>query len=139
MYKSNEQPCCLWRKPGRLGWNIWLEKHKVKFLMIVVSQLHVSQLQKVVSICIQHIFTLSTTANLLGAQIRVTEIWQRQKCDLYSLNDSFFTIIFFKTIWLIKPVQTYLYSSNMCQLSDMDIFSGGPAKQDSLQQKFASP
>jgi hypothetical protein len=52
---------------------------KVKFLTLAVSQRHASQLQKYVSISIEHFFVFSTTANLFGAEIGVAEMRQASK------------------------------------------------------------
>ncbi len=52
---------------------------KVKFLTLVVSQRHVSQLPKYVSISIEHFFVFIATAKLFGAEIGVAEIRQTLK------------------------------------------------------------
>ncbi len=50
---------------------------KDKCLTLVLSQRHVSQLQKDVSIGIEQFFLVfTTTANLFGAEIRAAEIRQ---------------------------------------------------------------
>jgi hypothetical protein len=47
--------------------------------MLVVSEQHESQLQKICLKSIEHFFVFSTTANLFGAEIGVAEIWQASK------------------------------------------------------------
>jgi hypothetical protein len=47
--------------------------------MFVVSQQHMSQLQKDVTIFIEHYFAFAKTANLFGDEIRVAEMRQASK------------------------------------------------------------